>query len=133
MKTSMTLKILIPTGIFLEQSEILSIVADGKSGSFGLLPHRLDCVAVLIPGILTYRIEKGMDIYVAIDEGTLVKTGKTVAISVRNAIGGPDLNNLKHTVEEEFIKINEEERGLRLAIAKLESSFVQKFTEMHHE
>ena len=52
----MTLKILLPFQILEERSRVSRIVAETPSGSFGLLPHRLDCVAALVPGILTFQV-----------------------------------------------------------------------------
>jgi len=46
--------------------------------SFGLLPRRLDCVAALAPGILIYEDEAEGEVYVAVDDGVLVKTGLDV-------------------------------------------------------
>jgi len=48
----MQLKVLIPSCVFLEQDHVIRIVAETPYGSFGILPHRLDCVAALVPGIL---------------------------------------------------------------------------------
>ena len=67
---------------------MIRIVAETPDGSFGLLPHRLDCVAALAPGILTYESRSKGEICVAVDEGVLIKTGPSVFISVRNAIPG---------------------------------------------
>jgi len=53
----MNLKILLPYKVFAERSGVSRIVARSSEGSFGLLPHRLDCVAALVPGILVYETE----------------------------------------------------------------------------
>jgi len=55
----MHLKILLPFQIFAEKTGVSRIVAETREGSFGLLPHRRDCVAALSPGILTYQNEAG--------------------------------------------------------------------------
>ena len=55
--TLMNLKILLPFQIFAEKKGVSRIVAETREGSFGLLPHRLDCVAALEPGILIYETE----------------------------------------------------------------------------
>lgn len=52
---SMQLKILLPFKVFAEKQDVLRIVAESRSGAFGLLPNRLDCAAALVPGILTYE------------------------------------------------------------------------------
>ena len=65
--TLMTLKVLLPFQIFAERAGVSRIVAETREGSFGLLPHRLDCVAALAPGILTYETEADGEVYVAVD------------------------------------------------------------------
>src|ERR1017187_6663658 len=87
----MNLKVLLPFQIFAEKTGVLRIVAETRTGSFGLLPHRLDCAAALGPGILTYETESDGEVFVAVDEGVLVKSGLDVLVSVRRAIGGADL------------------------------------------
>ena len=99
----MNLKVLLPFQIFAEKTGVSRIVAETREGSFGLLPHRLDCVAALAPGILIYETEAEGEVYVAVDEGVLVKTGPDVLVSVRNAIGGTDLGQLREAVEQEFL------------------------------
>ena len=129
----MNLKILLPFKIFAEKTGVLRIVAGTRDGSFGLFPHRLDCVAALMPGILIYENEAEGEVYVAVDEGVLVKTGADVLVSVRNAIGGMDLDKLHEAVEREFLNLNEREQSVRSVLAKMESSFIRRFAEFHHE
>jgi F-type H+-transporting ATPase subunit epsilon len=131
--TLMSLKILLPFRIFAEKTAVSRIVAETREGSFGLLPRRLDCVAALAPGILIYENEAEGEVYVAVDEGVLVKTGPEVLVSVRNAIGGTDLSLLRETVEREFLNLNEREQSVRSVMAKMESGFIRRLAEFHHE
>ena len=131
--TLMNLKILLPFQIFAEKTGVSRIVAETSEGSFGLLPHRLDCVAALAPGILVYENEEEGEVYVAVDEGVLVKTGLDVLVSVRNAIGGTDLDTLHEAVEREFLNLDEQEMSVRSVLAKLESGFIRRFAAFHHE
>jgi len=85
----MELKVLLPFSIFSEIKNIKRIVLETKKGSLGLLPQRLDCIAKVIPSIFTYETESGGIHYLAIDEGILIKAGKQVILSVRNAYRGP--------------------------------------------
>jgi alternate F1F0 ATPase F1 subunit epsilon len=82
-KAKMNLKLLLPFQVFAEKTGVTRIVAETPDGSFGLLPHRLDCVAALAPGILIYETEAEGEVFVAVDEGVLVKTGPDVLVSVR--------------------------------------------------
>ncbi len=131
--TLINLKVLLPFEVFAEKTGVLHIVAETHAGSFGLLPHRLDCVAALAPGILVYETEAEGEVYMAVDEGVLVKTGLDVLVSVRNAIGGTDLGELRDSVEREFLDLNEREQGVRSVMAKMESGFIRRMVGFHHE
>jgi F-type H+-transporting ATPase subunit epsilon len=129
----MNLKVLLPFQIFADKTGVSRIVAETREGSFGLLPHRLDCVAALAPGILIYETAADGEVYVAVDEGVLVKTGQDVLVSVRRAIGGTDLNQLRNSVEREFLTLDDNEQSLRLVMAKLEAGFLRRFASFQHE
>jgi F-type H+-transporting ATPase subunit epsilon len=130
--TLMNLRILLPSEVFAEKAGVSRIVAQTSEGSFGLLPHRLDCVAALTPGILTFESEPEGETYVAIDEGMLVKTGLDVLVSVRNAIGGTDLGQLHEAVEREFLKLTEREESVRVVMDKMESALLHRLGRLHH-
>jgi len=129
----MNLKVLLPFRIFAEKTGVSRIVAESRDGSFGLLPHRLDCIAALAPGILIYENEAEGDVYMAVDEGVLVKTGSEVLVSVRNAIGGTDLGQLREAVEQEFLTLNEREQSFRSVMAKMESGFIRRLVEFQND
>ena len=129
----MHLKLLLPFQVFAENSGVARVVAETREGSFGLLPHRLDCVAALVPGILSYQTESGPEVLVAVDEGVLVKTGLDVLISVRRAIGGTELGQLHAAVQKEFLTLDEDEQSVRIAVAKLETGFLRRFATLQHE
>ncbi len=123
----MQLKILLPFRVFAEKTGVSRIVAETREGSFGILPHRLDCVAALAPGILTYETESDGEVFVAVDEGVLVKTGDDVLVSVRRAFGGTDLGQLHDAVKQEFLALDEDEQNVRSVMAKLETGFLHRF------
>ena len=123
----MHLKVLLPFQVFADKANVTRIVAETNEGSFGLLPHRLDCVAALVPGILTYETEVDGEVFVAVDEGVLVKTGAEVLISVRRALAGADLAQLRASVDKEFLTLDADEQSVRSVMAKLETSFLRGF------
>jgi F-type H+-transporting ATPase subunit epsilon len=129
----MNLKVLLPFQIFAEKTDVLRIVAETGEGSFGLLPQRLDCVAALSPGILIYETEAEGEVYLAIDEGVLVKTGPDVLVSVRRALAGRDLAQLRAMVEKEFLTLDENEQSVRAVMTKLETGFIRRFAHFQHE
>ncbi len=129
----MHLKILLPSEIFADKSDVLRITANTSAGSLGLLEHRLDCVAALVPGIMIYETKQDGVVYIALDEGVLVKTGADVLVSVRQAIGGEDLGHLHDAVKNTFLTRDKEERSVRDAVTKMEVGFIGRFAEFEHE
>lgn len=124
---SMTLRVLLPFEVFAEETGVARIVVETAQGSFGLLPQRLDCVAALVPGILSFETEDQGEVFLAVDEGVLVKTGAAVAITVRRALRGKDLAQLRDAVEQEFLTLNAQEEAMRTAMAQLETGFLRRF------
>lgn len=125
----MKLKILLPTEIILEESAF-KINGEAENGSFCILPNHIDFVTVLVPGILSFNSPSGQEIFIAVDQGILVKCGDQVLVSIRNAIRGTDLETLQQTVETQFQILNEREKKARSAAAKLEVSFMRGLVEI---
>jgi F-type H+-transporting ATPase subunit epsilon len=110
--------------------EVVAIVADGLEGSFGLRPRHIDYVTALVPGLLYYRDEKGEEGYLAVDRGVLVKQGSEVIVSVRQAVAGESLEDLLDVVEQQFNVLDEQEKVVRSAVARLKSDFLRRFSEL---
>ncbi|MEO6095636.1 MAG: F0F1 ATP synthase subunit epsilon [Fibrobacteria bacterium] len=128
----MTLKILLPFGVFADKARVSRIVVETREGSYGFLPHRLDCVAALMPGILVYETEADGEVFLAVDEGVMVKTGPNVLVSVRRALAGSDLGKLRASVEKEFLALDENEKSVRSVMAKLETGFLHRFADFQN-
>lgn len=84
----MRLKVLVPAKVIVDL-EVDKVIAKSPDGYFCLLPHHVDFVSALAPGILTYEDEGGREISLAIDEGTLTKCSSEVLVATRFAIGQP--------------------------------------------
>ena len=127
------LKVLLPFGVFADRTGVSRIVAETHDGSFGLLPRRRDCVAALSAGILTYEIAGEEPVFLAVDEGVLIKTGAEVLVSVRRALSGTDLAQLRHVVDQEFLAANARDHSARMAMTKLETGFLRRLAVLQHE
>lgn len=125
----MLLKILLPAEILLEQ-EVKKIIAEAENGSFCLMPNHIDFVATLAPGIFSYFLEGGGQELLAMDVGTLLKKGSNVLVSTRNAVRAPDLGKLKQVVVEQYDVLDEREKMVRSASAKLEASLIRRLVEL---
>lgn len=137
----MHLRVLLPFGLFADQPGVTAIVAESLDGALGLLPRRLDCVAALVPGILSYRTQDEgaahaggeRERFIAVDEGLLVKTGTEVLISVRRALAGDDLADLRAAVEREFRVHDVQAQEARAVMARLEMGFLRRFVGFAHD
>lgn len=129
----MQLKVLLPFRVFADKRDVSRIVAETQEGSFGLLPHRLDCVAALSPGILTYETPDDGEVFVAVDQGVLIKTGEKVLVSVRRALSGTDVGQLRVNVQNAFLSLDEQAKSVRTLMDKMESRFVSRFSRLSHE
>ncbi len=125
----MLLKILLPAEIMMER-EVRKIVAEAENGSFCLMPNHIDFVATLAPGIFSYEPAEGGQELLAMDVGTLVKKGADVLVSTRNAVRAAELGKLKQVVVEQYDALDEREKLVRSAAAKLEASLIRRFVEL---
>ncbi len=110
--------------------EVAAIIAEGLEGSFGLRKRHIDYVSALLPGLLYYRKSDGEEGYLAVDRGILVKKGAEVLVSVRQAVIGGSLEDLLDVVENRFKVLDEQERVVRSAVARLKSDFLRRFMEL---
>jgi F-type H+-transporting ATPase subunit epsilon len=129
----MHLKVLLPFEVFAEKTGVSRIVAETREGSFGILPHRLDCVAALTPGIFTYETETDGEVFLAVDEGVLIKSGPDVLVSVRRALSGTDLGRLHEAVKKEYLTLNEQEQSVRSVNTKMEAGLLRQMAKLQYE
>jgi F-type H+-transporting ATPase subunit epsilon len=125
----MKLKILLPGGVLLDE-EVKKVVVEAVNGSFCLLPHHIDIVSALVPGILSFVTTGGHEVFLAVDEGVLVKAGPEVLVSSTRAVPGAELGRLKETVERVFRNVDDQEKIARSTMAKLEADLVRGFLEI---
>lgn len=130
--TAMRLKVCTPTDILLEQ-DAAKIVAEAHDGFFCLLPRHIDFVAALVPGILYVTDLSGEASFVAVDEGTLVKRGPEVLVSVMNAATGAAPAALETTVREAFGLRDADAQRTRSALARLEAATMRRFLELEQQ
>lgn len=127
----MRLRVLAPTEIVVDEP-VKRIVAEAEDGAFCLLPRHIGFVTALAPGLLSYETPEGEEVFLAVDEGILVKCGDEVRVSTHYAARGPDLDHLRETVERRVRAIDDRERRARSALARLEADLVRRFVELGH-
>jgi F-type H+-transporting ATPase subunit epsilon len=124
----MRLTVWLPTEILMRE-EVVRIRAEAENGWFGMLPKHIDFVTALVPSVLIFQAKDKAEEYLAIDHGILVKCGPEVSVSTRNAVRGTNLEQLKKSVEEQFIAQEEREKKALAFEAKLEADLVRRLLE----
>jgi F-type H+-transporting ATPase subunit epsilon len=114
--------------VFIDR-DVNKVIAEAGNGYFCILPKHIDFIAALVPGILSFEHD-GVEEFLAIDEGVLVKCSSDVRVSTRRAVRSKDLGTLKQTLEEEFRILDEREKKTRSILAKLELDFARRFLKL---
>jgi len=125
----MRLRVLLPTRVLVDR-EVTKVVAEAANGSFGILPHHVDFVAALVPGVLVHADAAGRESFLGIDEGILVKCGAEVSVSTLHAVAGEDLATLRAEVRARYHDLDEHERQARSALARLEAGVARRIYEL---
>lgn len=125
----MRLRLSDPTRAVLDE-EVVKVVASTNNGSFCLLPRHADFLTELVPGLLCYEKTDGEEVFLAVDEGLLLKEGDSVFVSTRRAIEGGQLAELRQRVRDEFQLLDERQRAYQSATASLEANFLRGFLEI---
>ncbi|MGD8809405.1 MAG: F0F1 ATP synthase subunit epsilon [Gammaproteobacteria bacterium] len=125
----MRLKVLLPSEVLVD-TPVLKIVAEAPDGWFGILPRHVDIATALVPSVLLYVDTEGVERFLGVDEGILVKCADDVQVSTRNAVQGNDLESLRRAVRAQFLELDDRERSARSALARLEAGVVRRFIEL---
>jgi F-type H+-transporting ATPase subunit epsilon len=125
----MKLTILLP-GRTLVDRQVAKVVAEAPNGSFCLLPRHVDFATALAAGIVAFTTPEGAEVFVAVDEGVLVKQSAAVRISTPNAVMGEDLGRLSERVEEQFHQRDQRQQRALQAMNKIEAGFVRRFLDI---
>ena len=127
----MNLKVLLPTGVLLHE-EVRKVTVEAGDGEMTLLPRHVDITTTVAPGVLVFETAGGREEFVAVGEGALVKAGDDVLVSARRGTRGTELGALRQTIQNEFKRQDEQEEEARMALAKIEATFVHRFLELEH-
>jgi len=125
----MQLKLLLPTEVLVDEP-VSKLIAEAQDGYFCLLPRHRDFVAALAPGVVSFFSESGEEYFAAVDEGVLVKCGRSVMVSAYNGVRGTNLDELQELVENTYLQLDEHERKARTALSRLEAGTLRKFKQL---
>lgn len=125
----MRLKILLPSEVLLDTT-VSKIVAEAENGWFCVEPRHIDFVSALVPGLLSYVGTDGVEGFVGMAEGILVKCGTELRVSTHEAVLGDDAEALKAAILGRANRLDEHERSARGVLARLEAGVAKHFLEL---
>lgn len=116
----------------LYEASVRGITYEAEDGARGVLPDHIDLVTSLAPGILIVmpKDRKLSRQFFALDQGVVVKRGKTLTIVTRRGVQGEHLAGLRETVEKDYRRLDAQEARSRGALHMLEADFLRQFVEM---
>lgn len=121
----LSLEIMKPDGCLLRM-DVRSVQAVDATGSFGLCPGHEDFCTALVPSILTYRDDAGIDHYVAVDGGVLLLENGHVAIATREAVPSDDLDDVSVAVASLLRARRESEQAATVTFNKLVAELLEQ-------
>ena len=121
----MRLLVSVPTGVVLDETTTrVSGVSD--RGSFTLLPRHADGAMLIQPGLMSYDAVDADEVFLAVDEGVLVKVGEDVRVACRRAVVAGDLENARTALAEHLSEQDEHETRARAALLSLEAEVLRR-------
>lgn len=121
----MRLKTLMPSGVVMDE-EVTRVRFEAKDGSRTFLAHHIDFVTAVTAGIVSFNPVKNgkeqKEVFMACDDGILVKEGEQIYLSVRRAVMNKSLDVLISSINQEFKKVEEERKVSNAALARLEAN-----------
>lgn len=121
----MRLLVSVPTGVVLDETTSrVSGVSD--RGSFTLLPRHADGAMLIQPGLMSYGAVDEDEVFLAVDEGVLVKVGEDVRVACSRVVVAGDLENARTALAEHLSRQNEHETRARAALMSLEAEVLRR-------
>lgn len=125
----MRLLLSIPTGLVLDE-RAAKVSGRSDRGSFTLLPRHADGAMLLSPGLLSFVSAEGEEVFVAVDEGVLVKIGAEVRVTCRRAVVAGDLENARSALAAHLNEQSEHDRKARAALMTLEAEVLRRLGDL---
>ena len=121
----MRLLLSVPTGVLVDEA-VTKVSAESDRGSFTMLPRHADGAVLLVPGLLSYVTAAGEEVFVAVDEGVMVKAGPEVRAACRRAVVAGALERAEAALAERLRSQDEHEKRAKAALLRLEAEVLRR-------
>jgi F-type H+-transporting ATPase subunit epsilon len=123
----MRLQIVTPLAVEADLTDIVSVRADDRTGSFVILPYHADFITVLAITVVEWSTEAGETGHIAVRGGILrVEGGDLVQIATRQAVSGPTLERLGTAVLDQLRDEAEAEAKTRVAATRMHMGLIRQ-------
>jgi F-type H+-transporting ATPase subunit epsilon len=123
----MRLQIVTPLAVEADLTDIVSVRADDRTGSFMILPQHADFITVLTITVVEWSTAAGEKGHIAVRGGILrVEGGDLVQIATRQAVSGPTLEKLGTAVLDQLRDEAEAEAKTRVAATRLHMGLIRQ-------
>jgi F-type H+-transporting ATPase subunit epsilon len=119
----------VPTGVVVD-AKVAKVSGESDRGSFTILPRHADGAMVLRPGLFSYVGEDGSEVFVAVDEGVLVKADRDVRVACQRAVVAGDLENARSALAQRLHGVSEHERKAKSVLMALEAEVLRRLGEL---
>jgi F-type H+-transporting ATPase subunit epsilon len=121
-----------PAAIVVDRA-IRGVTAEDATGRFGHRPGGEPLVAALVPSLLTFRDEHGVEGFVAVGRGTLRADRDAVRVAVRNAVVCRSLEAVREEVVRASRRQRAGERAMHDTFRALQRHLTQALVEEERE
>jgi len=118
-----------PTGIVLD-TQVAKVSGESDRGSFTILPRHADGAMILRRGLLSYVGEDGTEVFVAVDEGVLVKAERELRVACQRAVVAGDLEDARSALARHLHGRSEHERKAKSVLMALEAEVLRRLGEL---
>jgi F-type H+-transporting ATPase subunit epsilon len=116
-----------PAAVLVDDSDIRSVRAEDRSGSFGILPNHTDMLTVLPASVVRWRTADDAEHFCAVGGGVLaVSAGEEVAIACRQGVLGNDLGKLAAVVRDQRAEESDADRRARVEQTRFHARAVRQ-------
>jgi F-type H+-transporting ATPase subunit epsilon len=123
----MRLQIVTPLTVEADLTDIVSVRADDRTGSFMILPQHAAFITVLTITVVEWVTGTGERGHIAVRGGILrVEAGDLVQIATRQAVSGPTLEKLGTAVLDQLRDEAEAEAKTRVAATRLHMGLIRQ-------
>jgi F-type H+-transporting ATPase subunit epsilon len=116
-----------PTRLVVDANDVVALLAEDETGSFGIWPRHADLLTALVPSVVSWRLKSGREQHCAVHGGLLtVSGGARIAVTTREAVVGDDLVQLEAEVRRRFAEAAERESQARTDAARLHAAAIRR-------